>query len=91
MLNQITNSTNDFLNFNTSAFIIILVIIFCTFLSLDLYLKYIDETLLTGIFAFSGMILSLYAFTQVFPLTPWIQLIFFLLNLTILCLTYARA
>lgn len=82
---------NDFLSFDMSALIIILALIFISYLGLYLHLKHKKETALSFIMSFIGVILSMYSITINLPLTPMLQILFFFLNLSILLLTLGRS
>lgn len=81
----------DFLSFDMSALITILVLIFLSYLGLYLYLKHRKETVLAIIFSFTSLMISMYSITINLPLTPMLQILFLFMNLTILLLTIARS
>lgn len=81
----------DFLSFDMSALITILVLIFLSYLGLHLYLKHRKETVLAIIISFTSLMISMYSITINLPLTPMVQILFLFMNLTILLLTIARS
>ena len=80
----------DFLSFDTTALITIIILIFINYLSLNLYLKHRKETVLAIIISFIGILFSLYSISVNLPLTPSLQILFFFINFCTLCLTIGR-
>ena len=80
----------DFLSFDATALITIIILIFISYLSLNLYLKHRKETALSIIISFISILFSLYSISINLPLTPMLQILFFFLNFTIFLLTIGR-
>ena len=80
----------DLLSFDMSALVVIIILIFISYLSLHLYLKHTKETVLSIIFSFTAILISLYSISINLPLTPMIQILFFFSNFSTFLLTIGR-